>query len=150
MIPGTEGPSIPELNLAAEKFQTLTEKATEAARLADLAQADLVNAMKAAKLTVYRDNEAVPPLLISLTLSEREKLKIRAVVPVESRLADSGPKAAKTADEAVESVGDLHDQLTAKQRQEQEWSWSDTDTLDKATKKTKKKTNTKKTNKKEA
>lgn len=65
-IAGTEGKKIREIDVAAEAYEeardkrmALTEKETEA-------RENLIAAMKKAKVSVYRDDDAAPPIIVTL------------------------------------------------------------------------------------
>lgn len=77
-IPGTEPKSIKEVDVAAEQYveerdarMRLTEKEVEA-------RDALVRVMQKHKLSIYRDESAEPPLLVTLTEGEA-KVKVQKV-----------------------------------------------------------------------
>jgi hypothetical protein len=65
-IPGTELPSFPDVDAAGEKFVAHRRShAKSGKKLRDL-RLELVKEMQKAKVKEYRDDEAQPPLLITL------------------------------------------------------------------------------------
>lgn len=65
-IPGTDGPDIPEVNAAAELYQHNKKNRMRWSKKEKEAKVALIGAMRKANLTSYRDNDANPPLYITL------------------------------------------------------------------------------------
>ena len=77
-IPGTEGKKIKEIDRAAEKYVELRDARQAAGAKEKEAKTELLALMKANKLKVYQDDDAVPPLLVTITPSDF-KLKVAKV-----------------------------------------------------------------------
>jgi hypothetical protein len=74
-IPGTEGETIKELNDAAEAYVTERDKRMKLTEKEVAAKDTLINVMKNHKLSVYKDDDADPPLIITLTAG-KDQLKV--------------------------------------------------------------------------
>lgn len=77
-LPGVEKPTFPELNLALEAYDAARDAWVEARTAVQAAKAKLLEEARKADVTIYRDDTAVPPLM--LVLKEREaSLKVTKV-----------------------------------------------------------------------
>jgi ABC-type uncharacterized transport system ATPase subunit len=88
-IPGTEGKKIKEIDKAAEKYVELRDARIAAGVKEKEAKAELLAAMKANKLKIYQDDDAVPPLLVTITPSDF-KLKVAKVTGEDEEDGDEG------------------------------------------------------------
>lgn len=74
-IPGTEDREIKEVNAAAEAYVTQRDKRMKLTEKEVEAKEALIAVMKKHGLTVYRDDEAAPPLIVTLTPG-KDKVKV--------------------------------------------------------------------------
>lgn len=65
-IAGTDGPSVPEVNAAAELYQHNKKNRMRWSKKEKESKVALIGAMKKAGLTSYRDNDANPPLYVTV------------------------------------------------------------------------------------
>lgn len=77
-IPGTEGKKIKALDTAAEKYVELRDARIAAGVKEKEAKTALLTLMKENRLKVYQDDDAVPPLLVTLKPKDVE-LKVTKV-----------------------------------------------------------------------
>lgn len=64
-VPGTERQNIPEVMDAAEAYETARDKRMALTEEESTAKTALVEVMKKHNLTVYKDPNAVPPILVT-------------------------------------------------------------------------------------
>lgn len=74
-IPGTETKKIKELDAAAESYVEQRDKRMKLTDKEKEAKAALVTVMKKHGLTVYKDEDASPPLIVTLTAGD-DKVKV--------------------------------------------------------------------------
>lgn len=79
-IPGTEQPRIPEIEKAAVAYVEARDAQKEAAESAKVTHEVLVAAMRTHDVTTYRDDDAVPPLIITLESTDKAKV-VQATPP---------------------------------------------------------------------
>lgn len=90
-VPGTELPSFPDVDAAAEKFVAHRRShAKSGTKLRDL-RVELVKEMKKAGVDEYRDDDAKPPLFI--TVEDDAKVHVK-----ELKHEDAKPKKQKAAE----------------------------------------------------
>lgn len=65
-VPGTERKHIKEVVDAASGYEDARDKRMKLTEKEASAKESLIEVMKKHKLTVYRDDEAVPPILVTL------------------------------------------------------------------------------------
>lgn len=73
-IPGTERKSIKEVDDAAEVYRTARDARMKKSKVEKEKKTDLVNVMLKHGLSVYRDDNAVPPIVVTVT--ERHDVKV--------------------------------------------------------------------------
>lgn len=66
VLKGMEQPSIPEINAAAENYREQRDKRMRLTVKEIAAKAALMEAMAKHKLDIYRDNDATPPLTVTI------------------------------------------------------------------------------------
>ena len=66
-LKGMESPSNPEINAAAETYREQRDKRMRMTVKEKAAKDALIEAMTKHKLSVYRDNDAAPPLVVTLS-----------------------------------------------------------------------------------
>ena len=77
-IPGTERETIKEVNAAAEEYVEARDERMGLTEREVQAKQHLLEVMKENKLTIYRDDNATPPLLVTITPGE-DKIKVSRV-----------------------------------------------------------------------
>lgn len=85
-IPGTEVPTITEVNVAAEAYVEARDARMAKTPAEVSAKETLIEVMKKHSLTTYRDDDATPPLIVTL---KPGKDKVR-VEPAESDEDEDG------------------------------------------------------------
>jgi hypothetical protein len=65
-IPGTERPSFPKVDVAAEQYEKARDSRMKKSEAEHDAKLALIEAMKKHKLSVYRDDNATPPIVVTL------------------------------------------------------------------------------------
>lgn len=76
-IPGTERKSIKEVDDAAEVYRTARDARMKKSKIEKEKKVDLVNVMLKHGLSVYRDDNAVPPIIV--TVSAKHDVKVTNV-----------------------------------------------------------------------
>ena len=79
-IPGTEGQKIKELDHAAEQYVAARNERMELTESEVEARDALIQVMEQHELTVYRDDDASPPLVITL-VPGKAKVKVTQADP---------------------------------------------------------------------
>lgn len=74
-VPGTENRKIKELDTAAESYVEARDKRMAHTELETETREALIAVMKKHSLTVYKDDDAVPPFIITLTPG-KDKVKV--------------------------------------------------------------------------
>lgn len=91
-VPGTERPTVKEIDDAAEAYVEQRDKRMKLSEKEKAAKDALIGAMKKHALTIYRDDSHSPPLVVYLTTGE-DKVKVEAA----DELADDEDSAADAA-----------------------------------------------------
>lgn len=73
-IPGTERKSIKEVDDAAEVYRNARDARMKKSKVEKEKKSDLVNVMLKHGLSVYRDDNAVPPLVVSVDVKHNVKV----------------------------------------------------------------------------
>lgn len=79
-ITGTEEFADKELNIAAENYVEQRDKRMRMSEKESDAKQALIDMMKAKNLSIYRDNDTDPPLLVTLTINENVKVQAKDTV----------------------------------------------------------------------
>lgn len=88
-IPGTDSEKIKEVDDAAEGYVKARDKRMKLTEAETEAREALISVLKKHKLEVYRDDDATPPLLVTLTPG-KDKVKVVTVDDDEGDDADEG------------------------------------------------------------
>lgn len=86
-IAGTERPSNKTVDAAAENYVEQRDKRMKMSEKEKAAKTALINSMKEAGLTVYRDMSADPPLTVMLEV--KDGVKVTEGEPAQAEEADS-------------------------------------------------------------
>lgn len=89
-IPGTESPSFPEVDAAAEQYEKARDARMRKSVLEAEAKQALIEAMKKNKLSVYKDANATPPIIVTLADGDPKVKVTRAETDEEAANALAG------------------------------------------------------------